>query len=89
MEESERANPTPVPGWLVKTDSGLGKVINTSAILSATLVLVLMFLVTADIIGRYVINKPVPMTYEVGSFLMVFIVFLGVSYTQRLSLIHI
>ena len=85
MEESERANPTPVPRWLVKTDSGLGTVINTSAILSATLVLVLMFLVTADIIGRYVINKPVPMTYEVGSFLMVFIVFLGVSYTQRMK----
>jgi TRAP-type C4-dicarboxylate transport system permease small subunit len=50
---------------------------------SATFVLVLMGLVIADITGRYLFNSPVPMTYEVGSFMMVFVVFLAMAYTQR------
>lgn len=62
-------------GWLVVGANGL----------SAAFVLVLMVLVMADIIGRYLFNSPVPMTYEVGSFMMVFIVFLGLAYTQRMG----
>ena len=85
MEESERENPNPMPQWLDIADNGLGSVISGAALISATFVLVLMILVTADIIGRYVFDKPVPMTYEVGSFLMVFIVFLGIGYTQRMK----
>jgi TRAP-type C4-dicarboxylate transport system permease small subunit len=41
--------------------------------------------VIADIFGRYLFNSPVPMTYEVGSFLMVFVVFLGLAYTQKMG----
>jgi TRAP-type C4-dicarboxylate transport system permease small subunit len=62
-------------GWVVLGANGL----------SAVFVLVLMVLVMADIIGRYLFNRPVPMTYEVGSFMMVFIVFLGLAYTQRVG----
>ena len=64
---------------------GLGWMVNTSALASATIVLVLMVLVTADVTGRYAFNEPVPMTYEVGSFMLVFIVFLGMAYTQRMG----
>jgi len=69
MDNSERENPNPRPKWLVIADNGLGSVISGAALISATFVLFLMILVTADIIGRYVFSKPVPMTYEVGSFL--------------------
>ena len=85
MDNSERENPNPMPKWLAIADNGLGSVISGAALISATLVLILMILVTADIIGRYVFSKPVPMTYEIGSFLMVFIVFLGIGYTQRMK----
>ena len=85
MDNSEHENPNPRPKWLAIADNGLGSVINGAALISAILVLVLMILVTADIIGRYVFSKPVPMTYEIGSFLMVFIVFLGIGYTQRMK----
>ena len=64
---------------------GLGWMVNTSALGSSMIVVVLMVLVTADVTGRYVFNKPVPMTYEVGSFMLVFIVFLGMAYTQRMG----
>lgn len=61
----------------------LGWAVNASALGSSTVVLALMVLVVADVTGRYVFNSPVPMTYEIGAFLLVFIVFLGMAYTQR------
>lgn len=64
---------------------GLGWVVRAANLISAGCVLILVVLVIADILGRYLLNSPVPMTYEVGSFLMVFIVFLGLAYTQRMG----
>ena len=63
---------------------GLGWVVQAANLVSAACVLVLTVLVIADILGRYLFNSPVPMTYEIGSFMMVFIVFLGLAYTQRM-----
>lgn len=65
-------------------DRWLGSVVRAANLISAVCVLILMVLVIADIFGRYLFNSPVPMTYEVGSFLMVFVVFLGLAYTQRM-----
>jgi TRAP-type C4-dicarboxylate transport system permease small subunit len=64
---------------------GLGWIVRATNLVSAACVLILMVLVIADILGRYLFNSPVPMTYEVGSFLMVFVVFLGLAYTQRMG----
>ncbi len=61
----------------------LAWVVNTSAFAAAGIVVILMVLVTADVTGRYLFNQPVPMTYEVGAFMLVFIVFLGLAYSQR------
>ena len=66
-------------------NKGLGWLVSASAMASATIVVVLMVLVTADVTGRYVFNNPVPMTYEVGAFMLVFVVFLGMAYTQRMG----
>ncbi len=64
---------------------GLGWIVRAANLVSAACVLILMVLVVADILGRYLLNSPVPMAYEVGSFLMVFIVFLGLAYTQSVG----
>lgn len=80
----ERAQPLLI-GAGDELSKGLGWLVNTSAFASSLIVVILMGLVTADVTGRYVFNKPVPMTYEVGSFMLVFIVFLGMAYTQRMG----
>ena len=61
----------------------LGWAVNSSAFGAAAIVVILMAMVVADIFGRKVLNKPVPMSYEVGAFMLVFIVFLGLAYSQR------
>ena len=60
-----------------------GWAVNASAFGAASIVVILMAMVVADIFGRKVLNKPVPMSYEVGAFMLVFIVFLGLAYSQR------
>ncbi len=67
----------------LRLEQMLGWVVNTSAFGAASIVVLLMAMVVADIFGRKVLNKPVPMSYEVGAFMLVFIVFLGLAYSQR------
>ena len=64
-------------------ERALGWVVNTSAFGAASIVVILMVMVVADIFGRKVLNNPVPMSYEVGAFMLVFIVFMGLAYSQR------
>ena len=61
----------------------LGWVVNSSAFGAASIVVILMAMVVADIFGRKVLNQPIPMSYEVGAFMLVFIVFMGLAYSQR------
>ena len=64
-------------------ERALAWVVNTSAFGAASVVVILMVMVVADIFGRKVLNNPVPMSYEVGAFMLVFIVFMGLAYSQR------
>ena len=64
-------------------ERALAWVVNTSAFGAASIVVMLMVMVVADIFGRKVLNNPVPMSYEVGAFMLVFIVFMGLAYSQR------
>ena len=66
-----------------RLDRALGWLVGAANAVSAAFVLLLMILVVADITGRYVFNSPVPMAYEFGSFMLVFIVFLALASTQR------
>lgn len=58
----------------------LSRAFNVTASLFVSLI---MFLVVSDIIGRYFFNSPLPMNYEINSFLMVMIVFLSLTSLQR------
>ncbi len=50
--------------------------------LAAAVIFILMLLVSADVTGRYVFSHPVAGTFEAGEVLLVFIVFLGLAYSQ-------
>jgi TRAP-type C4-dicarboxylate transport system permease small subunit len=44
----------------------------------------MMFLVTGDVIGRYVFNSPIPAVFEINShFLMVLVVFFPLAYVHH------
>jgi TRAP-type C4-dicarboxylate transport system permease small subunit len=44
----------------------------------------MMFLVTGDVIGRYVLNSPIPAVFEINSnFLMVLVVFFPLAYVHH------
>ena len=52
------------------------------AVCSAFCVMLLMLYITADVIGRYLFNRPVPNSLAVSETLMVFLAFLGLAYAQ-------
>ena len=44
----------------------------------------MMFLVTGDVIGRYILNSPIPAVFEINShFLMVMVVFFPLAYVHH------
>lgn len=54
----------------------------TAAALSTLLIFLLMLLVTADVVGRYVFNSPLPGTFEISESAMVFVVFLAFAHAE-------
>ena len=58
--------------------------INTwAAVLGMTFVLPLMLITTLDVIGRSVLDRPLPGTYELSEFMLAIIILLGAGYTQH------
>lgn len=51
----------------------------------ASSIMVLIFLVTADVIGRYAFNNPLPGQMEITEMLMIMAIFSGMAYTQRVG----
>ncbi len=52
---------------------------------SAGLVMVIMVFVSADVVGRYFFNHPIPGTYEFSEVLLALIIFLALPYVQYLK----
>lgn len=52
-------------------------------IIAAIFIFILMLIVCADVVGRYVFSRPLWGTFEIAESLLVFIVFLGFAYTQQ------
>jgi len=71
--------------FLRRIDSVISSVNKIQAIISACAIFLIMFLVSADVISRFLFGKPVMGTYEIGEMLMVCIVFLAVGYTQMVG----
>lgn len=60
--------------------NGYVKVETGASLVAAWVILVLMFITSADVIGRYFFNKPIQTVYEVSQNLLLVIVFLSVAY---------
>ena len=57
--------------------------VNLLTWVAVLLLLPMMFLVTADVIGRYIFNSPIPAVFEINSyFIMVLVVFFPLAYVQ-------
>lgn len=56
------------------------KTTNMLCYMGMGMLVVLMFLGTADVVGRYFFNKPIKGTYEVSELLLAGIVFFGLAY---------
>ncbi|MFC2001992.1 TRAP transporter small permease subunit [Chloroflexota bacterium] len=52
---------------------------------AAGIIMVLMFLTTANVFGRYLFKSPIEGAFEASEVLMVGIIFLGIAYVQRLK----
>ena len=53
--------------------------------IAAGIIMVLMFLTTADVFGRYIFNSPIEGAFEASEVLMVGVVFLGIAYVQSMK----
>lgn len=62
-----------------------GTVFKWCSEISSVLIIVLMFLVTADVVGRYVFKAPIPGVFEVSEVLLVVIVFLAYAHTEAIG----
>ena len=59
-------------------------VVNLLTAIAAGLLVPMMFLVSADVVGRYIFNRPLPAVFEINSdFLMVLVVFFPLAYVHR------
>lgn len=67
-------------------ESALEKIENILAQVGNVMLAIMTVWIFSDAIGRYVFNAPIPGTLEVTEeYLMVFVVFLAMGYTQRLD----
>ena len=63
-------------------ERGVGKVSNSLMYLGTSMLLIMMFLGTADVIGRYIFNAPIIGTIETFEILLPILALCGLAYTQ-------
>jgi TRAP-type C4-dicarboxylate transport system permease small subunit len=73
----------PIRAIFKKLEKSIRFIENALLIVCGAIFMLLMFLGTADILGRFLFNKPVVATYEISTVMMGAIVLLGWAYTQK------
>ncbi|HJX12427.1 MAG TPA: TRAP transporter small permease [Dehalococcoidales bacterium] len=63
-------------------DKAAGKICGAMQWLCVVILFGMMLLGTGDVLGRYLLNKPITGTYETFGFLLPALVLLGLGYTQ-------
>ncbi|MBN1365514.1 MAG: TRAP transporter small permease [Syntrophaceae bacterium] len=61
------------------------KIINLCALLSGILLLVIMGIISAEVVCRYFLHNPIIGVVEVSEFILIFIIFGSLAYTQSLD----
>lgn len=65
-------------------ERGLSRLTDFAAVLGGAAMVIMMLQVTADVLGKYLFNQPVPATLEtVSSYYMVALVFLPLGYVTK------
>jgi len=90
MDKDNALNDVQIPVWqwfaIFRFVEGEVRVIeNVLNFASVYVIMFLMFFATAEIIGRYVFNSPIPGHVEIVELIMPVIVFLGIAYTERVG----
>ncbi len=62
--------------------SGAARVFAVSNSIAVAGIFIMMLLGTADILGRFVLSRPVPGTYEITESLLILVVFLALAYGE-------
>ena len=88
MEDDNGAVQEGAPVWkkwksLVVFDTGLRHCEDWLNLASVFIIMFLMFFATAEIVGRYIFNSPIPGHVEIVELIMAGVVFFGVAYTER------
>ena len=65
----------------ILTDT-ISKLAHGLMIIARVVVALMVALITSDVVLRYFFNRPIAGSYELIEFMMVFVVFLGLAYTQ-------
>lgn len=76
---------TKLRGFFIKADSSLRSVVKALAWVSSGIVFVMMFFLTADVVLRYLFNRPIIGVYQLAEFMVVGVVFLSIAYVQTLK----
>jgi len=71
-----------MPGWLETYRKIIDTVSNVCNVIGQSIAGIMVFLVAADAVGRYVFNRPIVGVLEITELMMVFIVFLAFAYVE-------
>ena len=72
---------SPVKG-IARVADGYARFARWVAVISGLVVMFLMFYTTADVIGRYTLNRPVPAAFEYSIIFLVYICYFGITLVQ-------
>ena len=90
MGQDAEATNGQTPAWkrfsLLRTIEGKIRIIEDWLnLFSVFIIMFLMFFATAEILGRYLFNSPVPGHVEIVELIMAGVVFFGIAYTERVG----
>ena len=69
-------------GWMQRTDSVLGKITEVLSMIGASLLLIMMLYIVADVVLRGFFNKPIKGIIEITGFAQLLLIFLTLAYVQ-------
>ena len=90
MEEDARLSNVQSPIWkrfflLRVIEGNLRHIEDWLNLASVFIIMFLMFFATAEILGRYLFNSPIPGHVEIVELIMAGVVFFGIAYTERVG----
>jgi len=90
MAEEAKLSNDPVPAWkrsstLRFIEGNMRHIEDWLNLASVFIIMFLMFFATTEIVGRYILNSPVPGHVEIVELIMAGVVFFGIAYTERVG----